>query len=117
VKPSVAAFFYGIRLVTVIGLILPFFSGNRHEHTPLHLPYGYYELLRVVVWLVALLYAWAALGLNKAAWVCIFGIIVVMFNPLFPFRFDKGTWHVIDGITALLLVVSLFTLRESANKS
>ncbi len=105
------------RLLAVVGLILPFFSGNRYEDTPLHLPYGYYVLLRWVVCPVLAFSTVYCYELRKIVWVWIFGIAAVIFNPLVPLYLGKPMWHFINGATALLLVVSFFALDGPRAKS
>jgi len=75
-------------------------------------PYGYYTLLRWVVCGAGAYTAFVALSLNKMAWVWCIGIIALFFNPLIPVHMDKSTWAIIDVITAGVLIVSIFFVRE-----
>lgn len=72
-------------------------------------PYSYYQITRWIVCAVAIYAAYQAYQAGKAAWPWIFGVVAVLFNPLFPFYFAKGTWQVLDAIVAAIFFVSLFT--------
>ena len=75
------------------------------------MPIGYYTLLRIVVTIgaVAVVITEFENGLNP--WVLIFGLIVVLFNPLIPVYFnDKSIWTVIDIIVALLFAGKIISL-------
>jgi hypothetical protein len=104
------------RLVAILALVLPLFSGNRYENTPLHLPYGYYVLLRWVICAVLSFAAVYSYELRKTAWIWILGFTAVIFNPLVPLNLGKPLWHFIDGLTALLFVASFFALRGPKEK-
>lgn len=82
----------------------------------IELPYGYYTLLRFLVCGVSGYTAYIALELNKKSWVWIFGIIALLFNPLIPIYLDKGTWQIIDIITAIFFIISLFSIKKPNNK-
>ena len=66
----------------------------------LPLPYFYYQLLRIVVTVVASIYAYKFYEDNQMAWVLVFGIIALIWNPIFPIYMDKSVWIVLDIIGA-----------------
>ncbi len=70
---------------------------------PLIWPYGYFQILRWVVSLVALYNAYLAYESKKNGWVFIMGAIVILFNPLDSFHFEKGTWAIFDLIGAIIM--------------
>lgn len=73
--------------------------------------YGFFTLLRFVVFGATAYTAWIAYENQKEKWVWIFGFIAVLFNPFFPVNLDRETWVVIDLIVGLFLLVSIFLLK------
>lgn len=72
------------------------------------LPYWYYHYLRFYVCIAASFAAFY--GGNRR--IKIFGaVVVVTFNPLWPFRFNKELWQVIDFATAGGFLAIGFFLR------
>ena len=76
------------------------------------LPIGYYTFLRIVVTIgaVAVVIKEIENGIN--AWVVIFGLMAVLFNPLIPIYLnDKSAWMLIDVIAAIIFGAKSFTLK------
>ena len=72
----------------------------------LPLPYGYYQLLRLVVTGV---FAWAAVVAfqrSSAGHGFGFAVLALLFNPLLPVYLSKALWVPIDLGAALALVMS-----------
>lgn len=70
-------------------------------------PYSYYILTR---WVVFLSCCWGILLLRDRllpSFAPLYAIVGVVFNPLFPFHFTRGTWHNIDIAAAAVLLISL----------
>ena len=70
------------------------------------LPYGYYTLLRIVA---TGTFAWAAIvsaqGSAKA-FVWVFAILTLIFNPIIPIHLPKALWAFIDVGSAILLLAT-----------
>ena len=66
------------------------------------LPYGYYQLLRLVVAVCGLWIAYVAWQDRKVAWALVIGVTILVFNPLIPIHFDRQTWSVLNVIGALV---------------
>ena len=75
-------------------------------------PYGYFQLLRWVVALVALYNAYLAYESKQNGWVFIMGAIVILFNPLDSFHFEKGTWAVFNLIGAIIMFSSVGKINK-----
>ncbi|OGN20518.1 MAG: hypothetical protein A2910_01975 [Candidatus Yanofskybacteria bacterium RIFCSPLOWO2_01_FULL_39_28] len=75
-------------------------------------PIGYYQLLRWVVAATGAYSAYLAYEHKNNTWAWIFGIIAVLFNPIFPFYFTKETWQVIDVATAVVIFISLIKKKN-----
>ena len=66
----------------------------------LPLPYAYFQLLRIVVTIVAAIYAYSFYEDNQMPNAITFGVIVLIWNPIFPIYMDKSAWMVLDIIGA-----------------
>jgi hypothetical protein len=67
-------------------------------------PYGYYQLLRVVICGVGGYFAYTAHTWGKTWAVWVFGVIAVLFNPLLLVHLTREIWAVIDVVCATLFV-------------
>jgi phosphoglycerol transferase MdoB-like AlkP superfamily enzyme len=79
---------------------------------PSGLSYGYYIFLRWVACICAIYIAYKAMEIEKTSWTWVFGIIALLFNPIFRFHMSKEMWSVIDFITAIIFIVSIFFIRQ-----
>ena len=76
----------------------------------LHAPREYYWLLRTIVSIGSLLVI--IQNITKAYWVVLFGIILILFNPIFPiYLYKKIIWIPIDISTGLLFLIELIINR------
>ena len=66
----------------------------------LPLPYAYFQLLRIVVTIVAAIYAYSFYEDNQMPKAIIFGVIVLIWNPIFPIYMDKSVWMILDIVGA-----------------
>lgn len=69
--------------------------------------YSYYQLLRWVVMIVAAYSAYSAYKTKNTKWIYIMGAIAILFNPIAPIFLEKGTWQILDFITAVTFFISL----------
>ena len=69
------------------------------------LPYGFYILLRFVVFFVLGYLAWQHRKLDQTDSVWLLAPIALLFNPIFPFALGGPLWIVVDIITASILFV------------
>jgi len=84
------------------------------------LPYDYYTLLRVIVFISALY----IMSQNKNEWLYVFLGIAILFNPVLPIYLSKGIWIPIDIIVGILYLfnynktqgVSMSIVKESQSK-
>lgn len=74
-------------------------------------PYAYYQILRDVVCIVAVILAIAAFNGKQHTWVWIMGIIAVVFNPLAPVYLSKGTWVLLDIVAAGCMFIASRTFE------
>lgn len=73
--------------------------------------YGFFTILRFVVFAATAYVAWMAYEGQKDKWVWIFGFIAVLFNPFFPVHLDREIWVVIDLVTAISLLATIFIFK------
>jgi hypothetical protein len=66
--------------------------------------YGFFTLLRFVVFATTVYVAWMAFEGKKEKWVWFFGLIAVLFNPFIPIHLERETWMVIDLLIGVLLL-------------
>lgn len=83
------------------------------------LPYGYYQLLRLVICGIGIYMAimsyyvfhfsdhWRQLGM-----VCLFIIIALLFNPLFPIHLTREVWGPIDLYCAMIFFITALILEK-----
>ncbi len=70
------------------------------------MPYGYYTLLRLVGCIVFAVAAVAALARRYATLPWVYGLMALVFNPVFKLHFSKELWALIDVAAAVLLFVT-----------
>lgn len=78
--------------------------------------YAMYEILRIVVMIQALIYAFLFYEDNKPV-SAIFAGIAVLFNPLMKIRFSRGEWEVLDLGVAIIFAGTLAWLYWASNKN
>jgi len=79
------------------------------------IPYfAYYQLMNWVVVGAALVTAWQAHAYNKGAWMWLFILVAVIFNPLAPFYFRTDVWQIADIVVAVLFMISFIFIRTKA---
>ena len=73
--------------------------------------YGFFTMLRFVVFAMTAYVAWLSYEGQKEKWVWIFGLISVLFNPFFPVYLDRDTWVVIDVVVGMFLLATTLFLK------
>jgi ABC-type Mn2+/Zn2+ transport system permease subunit len=71
-------------------------------------PYSYYQFLRWAILIIGAYSAYLSYEKKEMAWVWIFIMIAVLFNPIIPFYLSRNTWQYIDIIAAILFFISLY---------
>lgn len=75
--------------------------------------YGYYEILRWLVFLSSIFVSYwyySTESGSKVVWILLFSVTAVLFNPIAPITLDKATWVVLDMVTAMLFVIALVSI-------
>ncbi len=70
-----------------------------------HLPYAYYEFLRIVVCIAAAWIAYRCISERRnQTWPAVFVLIGILFNPIIPIHLGRAIWFWLDiGAAALFL--------------
>ena len=70
------------------------------------LPYGYYQLLRIVVTISSGISAYKAYE-NENQGLCIaFALVLILFNPIIPIYLNKEIWIPIDIIVGIFFGIN-----------
>ena len=68
--------------------------------------YGFYQILRLVVTVCAIYMSWYMLNKKQSGWGVAFIILAILFNPIYPFYFQRNTWQLIDIGAAIVFLAS-----------
>ena len=81
------------------------------------LPIEYYTFLRILISIGALLVLYNTLSFKQHYFSILFLIILILFNPVFPFYlYRKRIWIPIDIITGILFLLINFVERKEQKK-
>lgn len=78
--------------------------------------YGFFTILRFVVFATTAYVAWLAYERKRERWVWIFGFVAALFNPFFPVHLSRETWVVIDLATGVFLLAVTFFFELDTNE-
>ena len=73
--------------------------------------YGFFMLLRCVVFGTSAYLTWLAYTCRKESWSWIFGFIALLFNPIIPIHLYRELWVIIDLLVAVFLIISIFAFK------
>lgn len=69
------------------------------------MPYGYYFLSRLVVFVCAIYFAIQLNDQSDTTWVWIFGFLALLYNPFIPIHLgSKGLWIIVNIATVALFL-------------
>lgn len=69
------------------------------------MPYGYYQLVRVVAMIAFAIMAYQYYVKEKVPLAIIFGGLALLFQPFIKVALGRTLWNVVDVIVAVLLIV------------
>lgn len=93
-------------LIRIIVAVFLFWALDRHD-------YAYYTFLRWITCGAAIYFTYIAYENGRNVWTWILGIMALIFNPIIPFHLDRDTWTLIDLISGVLILISLFFVKQS----
>lgn len=79
-------------------------------------PYGYYVFLRIVCFIVFGMLALIAFDRTHQAWVWVFGLTAIVYNPFIRIHLTREIWTWINVATIVLAVLSIFAISPLAKK-
>jgi len=77
-------------------------------------PDSFYALLR---WVCCAVFAYSAVTsfqMKRLLWLCIFGVLAVLFNPISPLGLDRNSWIVADWFSIGAMVIAAVIYRKGA---
>ncbi len=89
-------------IISATFLFLAMFSGW---------PYGFFTLLRLVVFGTTVYLSWLAYKSERHVWIWIFGFLALVFNPVIPLHLGRDLWIVVDLLVAVFLIISIFVFK------
>ena len=69
------------------------------------LPYGYYQLLRVALFLTALFHLLQSVERSEKPWAWVFGAIALVYNPISSLSLGRALWTVVNLSTIAILAL------------
>lgn len=82
------------------------------------LPYGYYTLLRIVVFVSGGIIAYmAAQRPATLPWAFAFGLVALLFNPIIPVHLSREIWQPIDVAVAALYGIGAMLLAKKLEEN
>ena len=101
-KPILFKFFIVVQIIS--GILLLIATGKN--------PYDYYIFLRYSIFVAAIIDILIVIYIKKYIWILIFGIIVILFNPIIPINLSRGIWKPIDIISAIIMFASIYYIKD-----
>ncbi|MCR5872261.1 hypothetical protein LRS08_18670 [Sphingomonas sp. J315] len=83
----------------------------------LEMPYGYYQLLRLVTAVAGAWIAYSAWQADRIGWAIAIGIVALLFNPVVPVHFERETWAILNVIAAAILGLAGWALTREPKAS
>ena len=81
----------------------------------LDMPYGFYQLVRIVALIGFGILAYKANEENKNTEMIIYGGLALLFQPFFKIALGREMWNIVDGVVGAGLLISLFTNKTRTN--
>lgn len=77
------------------------------------LDYSYYEMLRIIISILAIVFAIIIRSFDNIPLMTIMIIVAILFNPLFPIYLNKDMWIVLDFICSILFIISAISIIKN----
>ena len=80
-------------------------------------PYSFYMLLRWICCPVLAYSAFVAYETNRVLWIWVFGVLALLYNPIFRTHLDRITWIGVNWFTVgTITVAAVFFWRTNARE-
>lgn len=94
---------HGIRVINIALLAVAFTE----------LPYGYYQFVRLVIFVSAVIFAYQAFTFKQKQWVFIWMMLGLLYNPIFPVHLNKEIWLFLNGVAISIFLWGLLAKDAS----
>lgn len=84
--------------LTVLGAALLLFAATGKH------PYGFYIVLRLIITVGAIYWAWRVYKAGLQGWTWAFVALALLLNPFLPIRMQRTQWQLIDLLLGILLI-------------
>ncbi len=74
----------------------------------LDMPYGFYQLVRIVALIGFGILTYKANEQNKNTEMIIYGGLALLFQPFFKIALERELWNIVDVIVGIGLIISIF---------
>lgn len=75
-------------------------------------PYGYFVVMRWVVCTSAIFVAVVAYKSRQYWGTWLYGLLALLFNPVFSARLRRGTWRPLDAVAGIAMVIAIILVRR-----
>ncbi len=75
-------------------------------------PDSFYTLLRWVCCAVFAFSGVTSFQMKRMLWLCIFGVLAVLFNPILPLGLNRTQWIVADWFSIGAMLIAAFIFRK-----
>jgi hypothetical protein len=101
----------GLYIVWLVAVgLLVFAAVERH-------PYSFYTLLRWICCPIFAYSAFTAYEKNRVLWVWMFGVLALLYNPIFRVHLDRSTWIGINWFTVGVIAVAAVIFWRPSSSS
>lgn len=76
------------------------------------MPYGYYTLLRIVVFFVFAYLSYLMHKEGKEIWPWVLGLVAIVFNPVLKIYLPKDVWSALDVAAGILLLSTFRVIKK-----
>jgi len=73
--------------------------------------YDFFTIMRWIVCATCFFIAWMCAEEDKDGWAWAFGLLGILFNPIFIIHLSRSAWTPIDFIVGIFLVASIFFIK------
>ncbi len=77
-------------------------------------PYGFYQFARLVGTIGFAFLAYHEYENKSLIWAIIFGMIVILLNPLIKIAFSRDEWQIIDILLVIIISTNVFMKRKNS---
>lgn len=81
-----------------------------------HMPYGFYTVIRLATAVIACFWAYKFYTDEKTPLTIVAVAIAILFQPLIKIVLDRSTWHVIDILLAISLIILVIKSLQNGSK-